>query len=121
MDCFAITNRQIYVFTSAADERLFYLSLIYPSIAIDHPAIDSCLYLFCGWGLVLQVLSSGVCGCHGYDLTQGDDFKTIFETMAFMEDYIGDMDDDIKRKVVELLCSSTVVDGDHLQVRNLTC
>ena len=66
------------------------------------------------------MLKSGVCGCQGYDLTQGGDYKTIYDSISFLDDYIGEKDDGIKRQVVELLCSSTVSDGDHLQVRDLT-
>lgn len=68
----------------------------------------------------MQVLESGVCGCQGYDLTQGDDYKNIYVSMAFLDDYIGDASDDTKRRVVELLCSNTVNDGDQLQVNVLT-
>lgn len=63
------------------------------------------------------MLEAGVCGCHGYDLTQGDDYLEIFETMVFMRDLMQDSDEDTKRKVVATLCSSTINDGDHLQVR----
>lgn len=52
----------------------------------------------------------------GYDLTQGDDYKTIFETMAFMEEYVGHFGEDTKRAIVSILCSAVVNDGDHLQV-----
>ncbi|CAN0275670.1 unnamed protein product, partial [Hapterophycus canaliculatus] len=31
------------------------------------------------------------------------------------DDIIGDQPDDVKRQVVELICSSTMTDGDHLQ------
>lgn len=67
----------------------------------------------------LQVLASGTCGCLDYDLSQGDDWRTIYDNMAFVDDYIGDYDDDIKRQVVAALCTGTVNDGDHLQVRSL--
>lgn len=69
-------------------------------------------------GLFLQVFKSGVCGCLDYDLTQGDDYQTIFDTMYLMNYYLGDEDDDTKRKVVELICSSTINDGEFLQVRH---
>lgn len=50
-----------------------------------------------------QVFASGQCGCQGYDLTQGDDYETIFDTMADMTDIIGGFDSDIKRQVVAIL------------------
>lgn len=57
-----------------------------------------------------------MCGCHGYDLTQGDDYLKIFETLVFMEELVGDSDEDTKRQVVATLCSSVTTDGDQLQV-----
>lgn len=53
----------------------------------------------------------------GYDLNQGDDWKTIYynSTIDF-DDVIGDFDDDTKRSVVAEVCASTIFDGDHLQV-----
>lgn len=64
-----------------------------------------------------QVVSSGMCGCLGYDLTQGDDYETIFNNMVLMDEVIGDADADTKRQVVAAMCSTTINDGDHLQVR----
>ena len=57
--------------------------------------------------------------CQDYDLTQGDDYLKIFRTMAFMDEYMKDTDDDTKRELVSILCSSTINDGDHLQVIDL--
>lgn len=65
-----------------------------------------------------QVFDEGVCGCHGYDLTQGDDYLKIFKTMVFMEELMEGADDDTKREMVRLLCTTTINDGDHLQVRS---
>ncbi|CAN0340212.1 unnamed protein product, partial [Hapterophycus canaliculatus] len=62
-----------------------------------------------------QVFEEGVCGCHGYDLTQGDDYLKIFETMVFMKELMEDTDDDTKREFVRILCATTTNDGDHLQ------
>ena len=67
----------------------------------------------------VKLLSSGVCGCHGFDLTQGDDYLTIFDRMFFMREFMADADDDTKREVVSILCSSAISEGDHLQVRHL--
>lgn len=61
-------------------------------------------------------MSSGVCGCLDYDLSQGDDYKTVKATMAFLDNKIGDYPEDVQRRVVEHLCSGTMNDGDHLQV-----
>lgn len=66
------------------------------------------------------MFETGVCGCHGYDLTQGDDYVKIFETMVFMKELMLDTDEDTKRKLVAALCSSKINDGDHLQVRGET-
>ncbi|CBJ25520.1 ortho-aminophenol oxidase [Ectocarpus siliculosus] len=62
-----------------------------------------------------ELLSSGKCGCLGYDLSQGDDWKTIYtnSTVDF-DDVIGDYDDETKRQVVAAVCASTIFDGDHL-------
>lgn len=66
-------------------------------------------------------MKKGVCGCIGYDLDKGDDFKTVMTTMTFMMDKIGDFDDDTQRQVVRLLCSGIMNDGDHLQVQQRMC
>lgn len=65
-----------------------------------------------------KLLSSGVCGCHGFDLTQGDDYRTIFDRMFLMREFMADADSDMKREVVSILCSSPISEGDHLQVRS---
>ena len=67
----------------------------------------------------MKIFATGVCGCQDYDLTQGDDYLKIFRTMAFMDEYMKDTDDDTKRELVSILCSSTINDGDHLQVIDL--
>lgn len=64
-----------------------------------------------------QVLSSGQCGCRGYDLTQGDDYESIYYNMVDLDELIGDFDADVKRQVVAALCTTPMNDGDHLQVR----
>lgn len=58
-----------------------------------------------------------MCGCLDFDLTQGDDYLTVLNTMAFLGDYIGDFPAETKRKVVASLCSGLMNDGDHLQVK----
>jgi len=65
--------------------------------------------------ILLQVLSSGQCGCQGYDLSQGDDYEQIYNSMTEMSNLIGDFDVDTKRQVVAALCSTPMNDGDHLQ------
>ncbi|CAB1096465.1 TYR [Ectocarpus sp. CCAP 1310/34] len=62
-----------------------------------------------------EVLESGVCGCHGYDLTQGDDYLQIFESMVFMKELMGDSDENTKRELVRVMCSTPINEGDHLQ------
>ncbi|CAN0363328.1 unnamed protein product [Pylaiella littoralis] len=64
---------------------------------------------------VEEILSSGQCGCQGYDLTQGDDWQTIYynSTVAF-DDVISEYDDDTKRQVVEAVCASTIYVGDNI-------
>ncbi|CAN0339790.1 unnamed protein product, partial [Ectocarpus sp. 13 AM-2016] len=32
-----------------------------------------------------EVLSSGKCGCRGYDLTQGDDYESIYYSIADLD------------------------------------
>ena len=63
-----------------------------------------------------QILSSGTCGCRGYDLTQGDDYKTLIPYIGFFDYYIGGFSGEIQRQVVELLCSGVVNLGDMVQV-----
>lgn len=67
-------------------------------------------------GRFMQLLSSGQCGCHGYDLTQGNDYKIVMESLEYLEDLIGDFDDTTQRKVVEALCTAVVNFGSHSQV-----
>lgn len=67
--------------------------------------------------LFAQLLASGQCGCLDYDLTQGDDYIEVYNRLDLIDDLIGDAPDDIKRQVVAIICSTTVNDGDHLQVR----
>lgn len=68
-----------------------------------------------------QILSSGQCGCTGYDLTQGDDYEEIYDRLTMADDIIGDAEADVKREVVSIICSTTANDGDHLQVRKVLC
>lgn len=63
-----------------------------------------------------QVFSTGVCGCLDYDLTQGDDYRQIYDRLSALRRYIHEFDEDTKRQVIEILCSATINDGDHLQV-----
>ncbi|CAM9780271.1 unnamed protein product [Ectocarpus sp. 12 AP-2014] len=62
-----------------------------------------------------ELLSSGQCGCHGYDLTQGSDHKIVIESVEYLEDLIGDFDDTTQRKVVGALCTGVVNFGSHSQ------
>lgn len=63
-----------------------------------------------------QLMSSGTCGCQGYDLSQGDDFKTIMDLLDYVEYYIGGYSEDVQRQVVEIICSGVVNYGEHSQV-----
>lgn len=64
-----------------------------------------------------QLFATGQCGCLGYDLTQGDDWKTIYYNSSLDFDaVISDYDDTTKRETVAAVCTSTIFDGDHLQV-----
>ena len=63
-----------------------------------------------------QLLSSGTCGCHGYDLTKGDDYKLVIPEFSYLEFYIGEFSEDVQRQVVEALCSGVIALGDMDQV-----
>lgn len=64
-----------------------------------------------------QVYARGQCGCLGYDLTQGDDWKTIYyNSTGDFDSYISEYDDDTKRRVIAEICSSTTTNGEHLHV-----
>ena len=39
--------------------------------------------------------------------------------MAMMKEYMTGTDDDTKREIVSILCSTAVNDGDHIQVIDL--
>lgn len=66
----------------------------------------------------LQLYSTGTCGCIDYDLSQGDDYQTIYNSIVFLSDYVSGMnlDDDTKREITKAFCGMKVNDGDHLQV-----
>ncbi|CAM9655020.1 unnamed protein product [Pylaiella littoralis] len=62
-----------------------------------------------------EIFNSGQCGCLGYDLSQGDDWKTIYyNSTAEFDSIIGDYDDDTKRAVVKEVCASTIYLGEHV-------
>ena len=61
-------------------------------------------------------MASGTCGCQGYDLTQGDDYKTVMDTLVFVEYFIGGFSEDVQRQVVQLICSGVVTFGENSQV-----
>lgn len=66
---------------------------------------------------ITQLFNSGQCGCLGYDLSQGDDWKTIYyNSTAEFDSIIGDYDDDTKRAVVKEVCASTIYLGEHMHV-----
>ena len=60
----------------------------------------------------MQLLSSGTCGCLGYDLTRGDDYKIVMAELSYAEFFLGSHSEDVQRRVVELICSGTYVTGD---------
>ena len=63
-----------------------------------------------------QLMASGTCGCQGYDLTQGDDYKIVMDSLVFVEYYIRDFSEDVQREVVSILCSGVVTFGENSQV-----
>ena len=69
-----------------------------------------------------QVLQSGKCGCLDFDLTQGDDYILIMESMVFVSSYVDGYSDDVQRQIIATLCNGVANDGDHLQVKeNALC
>lgn len=64
-------------------------------------------------------MSSGTCGCQGYDLTQGDDYQTVMGMLSYVEFYIGGYSEDIQRQVVALICNGVTNFGEHSQVISL--
>ena len=63
-------------------------------------------------GIFEQLLSSGTCGCQGFDLTQGDDYKIVMAELSYAEFFLGSHNEDVQRRVVELICSGNYVNGD---------
>ena len=57
-------------------------------------------------------MSSGTCGCQGYDLTRGDDYKLVMDKLPYAEFFIESYSEDVQRRVVELICSGNYVNGD---------
>ena len=74
----------------------------------------------CGNGRT-QLLASGTCGCQGYDLTQGDDYKIILDLLPYAEHFIGSQSEDIQRRVVELICAGVLNYGDQELVSGGWC
>ena len=62
-------------------------------------------------------MKSGKCGCLDYDLTQGEDYIHIMNSMVFVSDFIDGYSDDVQREVIATLCNGIANDGDHLQVK----
>ena len=61
-------------------------------------------------------MSTGTCGCLAYDLTQGDDYKTIMAELAYGDVLLGGFSDDIQRQIVEMICSGVLNYGEQGQV-----
>lgn len=57
------------------------------------------------------------CGCLDYDLTEGDDYIMLLESMLSKQ-LLDPFDADTKRTVVSMICDAPVNPGDHLQVSN---
>ena len=66
-------------------------------------------------------MSSGTCGCQGYDLTQGDDYKIIMDQLSYAEFFLGSHSEDVQRRVIELICSRAVVMGEQNMVSGRAC
>jgi len=62
-----------------------------------------------------QLFSSGQCGCLDYDLTEGDDWLTIYDSQGF-DDIIPEYDNSTKRAVIRAVCGSTNFLGEHIGV-----
>ncbi|CAM9668790.1 unnamed protein product [Ascophyllum nodosum] len=64
-----------------------------------------------------DVFSSGMCGCHGFDLTQGDDYKTISAALKLskLTPDFDDLEEDVQREIVSILCSSVLGLGEQTQ------
>lgn len=63
-----------------------------------------------------QLFSSGTCGCLGFDLTQGDDYLAILNSMILVPQLLENFDARTQRWVVDRMCSSPLALGDHVQV-----
>ena len=59
-----------------------------------------------------QLLSSGTCGCLGYDLIRRDDYKTVMGKLAYMSFFLGGFSDDIQRQMAEIICSGVLNYGE---------
>lgn len=62
-----------------------------------------------------QLFATGQCGCLDYDLTQGDDWETIYNAMGF-DAIISEYDNDTKRAVIKTVCNSSIYLGEHMHV-----
>lgn len=62
------------------------------------------------------MLDDKICGCLDYDLKKGDDYLTVIPYLLKVSVLLADFDEDIKRKVVAVLCSAVTNYGEHSQV-----
>ncbi|CAM9151095.1 unnamed protein product [Choristocarpus tenellus] len=62
-----------------------------------------------------EVMERGYCGCLGYNLDSGDDFKLIRDVMFLVPNLLESYDSNTQREVINILCSAPIDDGDQLQ------
>ncbi|CAM9642571.1 unnamed protein product [Ascophyllum nodosum] len=62
-----------------------------------------------------ELAQNKVCGCHGYNLDEGGDYKFVMERLDFLEFYIGHFDEHTQREVVKGICDGVVNYGEHGQ------
>lgn len=70
----------------------------------------------CNSATLRQILQSDTCGCRGYDLESGDDYKFVLYHFDELEFLTADLDEDLKREIVKALCSGVLNYGEHGQV-----
>lgn len=92
------------------------LSKIVPAVGNGLISLSFAAAFRAGMNTPTQLLKSGTCGCLGYDLTQGYDYKAVLASLAFADYYIEDFSDDVQRQIVEMTCSGVLNYGEQGQV-----
>ena len=110
LNAFTITN------LSDTDSDYIGSSETFPVVLNGISSLSFAVAFCAGINRRTQLLASGTCGCLGYDLTQGDDYRAVIAELAYVNDYIAGFSEDVQRQIVEMTCSGVLNYGEQGQV-----